>query len=130
MFREIIFPIFRSTRLRVRACGIMHPRCCRPPAGNIVGATLPPSCAVVMKSGNLNFLEPSGPLQACNGTDFFTDTLHSLPHAQNRVQSCIVAGNYTEAKNRKLFNACYFSLVTQNAEVWHDIQCRCIIRYS
>ena len=30
--------------------------------------TLPPSCTVVMKSGNLNFLEPSGPLQACNGT--------------------------------------------------------------
>jgi hypothetical protein len=30
--------------------------------------TLPPSCAVVMKSGSLNFLEPSGPLQACNGT--------------------------------------------------------------
>ena len=31
-------------------------------------ATLPPSCTVVMNSGNLNFLEPSGPLQACNGT--------------------------------------------------------------
>ena len=30
---------------------------------------LPLSCAVVMKSGNLNFLEPSGPLQAYNGTD-------------------------------------------------------------
>ena len=30
--------------------------------------TLPPSYAVVMKSGNLNFLEPSGPLHACNGT--------------------------------------------------------------
>jgi hypothetical protein len=30
--------------------------------------TLPPSCAAVMKSGNLNFLEPSGPLQACNRT--------------------------------------------------------------
>ena len=30
--------------------------------------TLPPSCAVVMKSGNLNFLEPSGPVQGCNGT--------------------------------------------------------------
>jgi hypothetical protein len=26
------------------------------------------SCAVVMKSGNFNFLEPSGSLQACNGT--------------------------------------------------------------
>jgi len=30
--------------------------------------TLPPTCAVVMKSGNLNFLEPSGPLQVFNGT--------------------------------------------------------------
>jgi len=30
---------------------------------------LPPSCAVVTKSGNLNFLESSGPLRACNGTD-------------------------------------------------------------
>jgi len=30
--------------------------------------TLPPSRAVIMKYGNLNFLEPSGPLQACNGT--------------------------------------------------------------
>jgi len=29
---------------------------------------LPPSCAVVTKSGNLNFLEPSGPLRTCNGT--------------------------------------------------------------
>jgi hypothetical protein len=31
--------------------------------------TLSPSCAAVMKSGNLNFLEPSGQPQACNGTD-------------------------------------------------------------
>ena len=30
--------------------------------------TLPPSYAVVMKSGNFNYLEPSGLLQACNGT--------------------------------------------------------------
>ena len=29
---------------------------------------LPPSCAAVTKSGNLNFLEPSGPVQVCNGT--------------------------------------------------------------
>ena len=36
--------------------------------------TLPPSCAVVMKSGNLNFLEPSGPVQACN-RDCFTSTV-------------------------------------------------------
>ena len=30
---------------------------------------LPPSCAVVTKSGNPNFLKPSGALQACNRTD-------------------------------------------------------------
>ena len=37
MFREIILPIFRSTRLCVTACGVMHPtQCCRPSAGNIV----------------------------------------------------------------------------------------------
>ena len=35
MFREIILPIFRSTRLCVTACDIMHPRCCRPVTGII-----------------------------------------------------------------------------------------------
>ena len=33
MFREIILPIFRSTRLCVTVCGIMQPRCCRPVTG-------------------------------------------------------------------------------------------------
>ena len=37
--------------------------------GRCVGlTTLPPSSAIVMKCGNLNFLETSGSLQACNGT--------------------------------------------------------------
>ena len=37
MFREIILPIFRNTRLCVTACGVMHPpRCCRPSAGNML----------------------------------------------------------------------------------------------
>jgi hypothetical protein len=40
--------------------------------------TLPPSCAVVKKSGNLNFLEPSGPPQACNGTPFRISLTASL----------------------------------------------------
>ena len=31
---------------------------------------VPPSCAVVTKSGNLNFLESCGHLRACNGTAF------------------------------------------------------------
>jgi len=30
---------------------------------------LAPSCAVVTKYGIFNFLEPSGPVEACNGTD-------------------------------------------------------------
>ena len=38
---------------------------------------LPPSCAVVTKSGNLNSLEPSGPLRACNGTALPL-TLHEI----------------------------------------------------
>jgi len=49
--------------------------------------TLPPSCAVVMTSGNLNFVEPSGPLQARNGialpfsTSICTEILpYSLSH--------------------------------------------------
>jgi hypothetical protein len=33
MFRETTFPIFRSTRLCVTACGIMHARRCRPATG-------------------------------------------------------------------------------------------------
>ena len=32
MFRVMITPIFRSARLCVTACGIMHPRCCQPVA--------------------------------------------------------------------------------------------------
>ena len=39
--------------------------------------TLPPSCAVVAKSGILNFLEPSGPLRVCNGTALPFKTLIS-----------------------------------------------------
>ena len=40
---------------------------------------LPPSCAVVMKSGNLNFLEPSGPLQACNDTAVPLPLIYDIP---------------------------------------------------
>ena len=32
MFRPMISPIFKSNRLCVTACSIMHPRCCRPVA--------------------------------------------------------------------------------------------------
>jgi hypothetical protein len=35
-----------------------------------------------MKSGNLNFLEPSGPLQACDGI--------ALPFTSNKIGKCKV----------------------------------------
>ena len=41
-------------------------------------ATLPPSCAVVTKPGKLNFLETSGPVQACNGTALCTQHVSDI----------------------------------------------------
>jgi len=38
--------------------------------------TLPPSCAVVTKSGNLNFLEPSGPVMGL--LNLLPTTLHNV----------------------------------------------------
>ena len=46
---------------------------------------LPPSCAVVTKSGNLNFLEPSGPFQACNGTAFCIQLTYYIEQNPSRV---------------------------------------------
>jgi hypothetical protein len=59
-----------STR---RIPGVKRVRCVRL-------TTLPPPCTIVMKSGNLNFLEHSGPPQACNGTAYtrFTDSVSCL----------------------------------------------------
>jgi hypothetical protein len=77
--------------------------------GRCVGLiTLPPSCAVVKKSGNLNFLEPSGPLQACNGTALPLPLLHKI----KTVRSIFV-----------LFWAhgvgCYLRRKYLKSEVWH-----------
>ena len=45
---------------------------------------LPPSCAVVTKSRNLTFLEPSGLVQACKGTAL------PLPLPLLIIQVCIL----------------------------------------
>jgi len=73
--------------------------------------TLPPSCAVVMKSGNCNFLEPSGPLQACNGTDLpFTNTYIHVPAAAAAAQvtvydKTLIKNNFLSLRGyRKLLN--------------------------
>ena len=44
-----------------------------------------------MKPGNLNFLEPSGPLQACNGTDLPFTWGHNIRMELKQVL-CIAAG--------------------------------------
>ena len=49
---------------------------------------LPPSCVVVTKSGNLNFLETSGPVQACNGTALLYFTFTSSFYDANISLSC------------------------------------------
>ena len=50
-----------------------------------------------MKSGNLNFVEPSGPLQACNGTDLpftFTVSFGSIKYSwPTRLRICTRSGN-------------------------------------
>jgi hypothetical protein len=73
-FSDIIFPVAlwscgRLSLYQKREPGVF-PGC---KGGRCVRLTiLPPFCTVFMKSGNLNFLEPSGPPQACNGTAWTT----------------------------------------------------------
>jgi len=48
-----------------------------------------------MKCGNFNFLEPSGPLQACNGTPLplpyiIVDTLHKGDKYENKLIMIII----------------------------------------
>ena len=55
---------------------------------------LPPSCAIVMKSGSLNFLESSGPVQAALP---FTVNLLSLNFDKmNHIQFTSENGSFTD----------------------------------
>jgi len=58
---------------------------------------LPTSCAVVTKSRNLNFLEPSGPVQACNGKSL-TLPFSSLDHCVANKPYRIDTNNDNEMK--------------------------------
>jgi hypothetical protein len=63
MFRSIILPIFRNTRLCVTACGIMHQRCFRPSASSVHYTTSCKHSLMLLKTGEiiarhmLNWLE-------------------------------------------------------------------------
>ena len=50
----------------------------------------------VLKSGNLNLLEPSGPVLACNGTDFF--------YYDNQQKECKMDGICTKDRSDKILH--------------------------
>jgi len=59
---------------------------------------LPSTCAVVMKFENLNFLEPSGPHQACNGTALsFRLNLMAVFYEDTKVRDCFRVTNHTDS---------------------------------
>jgi len=50
-----------------------------------------------MKSENLNFLEPSGPLQACYGTvAYYKIIWHALPNETDFIVTVVIASNFTK----------------------------------
>ena len=59
-----------------------------------------------MKSGNLNFLEPSAPLQACNGTDLpITTTICAITQKSAVLNKCVnfqVRPSATKKKKTKI----------------------------
>ena len=54
MFRAIILPIFRSTRLCVTACGMMHPRCYQPAISSVHYTTSCNTQSSVPEDGQYN----------------------------------------------------------------------------
>jgi len=80
---------------------------------------LPPSCAVVMKSGNLNFLELSGALQACNGTAFTICFRKCSSGDHVLLHNTISTYNWSSLYNDASVNAAVdilFVVVTQTIE--------------
>ena len=53
MFRALIPPIFRSSRLLVTACGIRHQRCCRPAASSVHYTTSCKHSLVLLRMGEI-----------------------------------------------------------------------------
>jgi hypothetical protein len=75
---------------------------------------LPPSCAVVTKSANLKFLEPSWPVQVYNATDtpFFT-LIGNDNSVEKEIQRPILAGNRTYFEAISLFRSRLLSRATK-----------------
>ena len=73
-----------------------------------------------MKSGNLNFLEPSGPLQACNGTALplpatlrYTEWAQQQLYFRNLILDTLPA-IIIHYRRKPEINRQYLSFATQN----------------
>ena len=67
---------------------------------------LPPPCAVVTKSGNLKFLEPSGPLWTCKGTALpFIPKYHIWTSLHSQVYFLLLKHSFVlHSANNKLMH--------------------------
>ena len=72
--------------------------------------SLPPSCAIVTKSGNLNFLEPSGSVQVCNGTALPLFYYNNKQYIKRHDKVCA----------QLQFNICKEIGVKLDNESWYD----------
>ena len=82
-----------------------------------------------MKYGNLNFLEPSGPVQACNGTDLSSLYMFLLllfwnflePNIHFSLTVLLVPVNQTP-RDSAVLNVVCLSLVVDSGQ-WHIFVC-------
>ena len=93
--------------------------------------TLPPSCAVVMKSGNLNFLEHSGPLQACNGTALpFNISLSSALRTSLQFSSYLPQNTFLSIVNILLVRNARFVRSAKKLKICSPFYSSCYIHIS
>ena len=87
--------------------------------------TLPPPCAVVMKSGNLNLLEPSGPLEACNGTDLPFFYMFRSPTCPSSGENCCIYATLVFVTLYEWHPVCWLEPANRMPPVQSDkYQCR------
>jgi len=74
-----------------------------------------------MKSGNLNFLEPSGPLQACNGTAL--PLLCDISYELKKNQALQTLRESSAIKSVELFHKILLPLYSYLKEFGHKMWC-------
>ena len=82
---------------------------------------LPPSCAVVMKSGNLNFLEPSGPLRPVTGLLYLFAFYHvSMQYVFISHTTGTADLHQSPASQFRNFQVFFFYLLSEKSNFQHQ----------